>query len=616
MRNARLLSLVIPVLVAVAYGPFPAAAGAAPGIGNVVTQSDAAYAKSYKTAGVTNVFATTQQTSCYTPEVPYFSTYNPENDGYSGMSACNGSSTTGEALGPYPTQAGSNTGYPAATPMLVKDHSESDIRVDPTNRWHLIGESKWVVSPEGYNHLLGFFESFDGGLTWPVQGHVPGYEGWTDNTDPVGAFDTYGNFYAINLPYQFFYKGDAHDFQTGSAEPNPTLPNDVISMSVRPHGATTASNWIVAHNGGPDYIATYDSSSNGNGPDKEWLTIDTNERLANGQPNPNVNTVYAMWVDFHFLTPVPWVSTAKAFPNGTHSNWTTPVELPSPPHMPQGVTYLLPHVDANGVVYTSLTNSNPKKGYCCDQIFVDKSSDAGATWSVAGVVNNNIAPPPIEYANTQFRDGIEDSFTVGTQPIAGFYPLYVAYEDYSTGNGNVILAASYDGGATWDPSTFVQVNDNQNTNVDAFQPNLTASAKGTISVAFYDRRLACPTAGAEATAAGIQKDTVNLNYGGALPPYGASNYCVNSSIQFYSERLQALGHNIRTSAHTWDPQLNEPRPAGINALEGFIGDYYGNITSADSTTDYTTSVSTYNDSSNRNPNNQQQQVVATVAVPQ
>jgi len=58
LRNARLLSLVLPVLVAVAYGPFPAAAGAAPGIGNVVTQSAAAYAKSYKTAGVTNVFAT------------------------------------------------------------------------------------------------------------------------------------------------------------------------------------------------------------------------------------------------------------------------------------------------------------------------------------------------------------------------------------------------------------------------------------------------------------------------------------------------------------------------------------------------------------------------------
>jgi hypothetical protein len=140
---------------------------------------------------VTNVSVTSQQVSCYRPEVAA-----PFNDGpslgYSGESACPGA-TTGEdtgAAGPYQTQLGSNPGYPMSTPQLVKDHSESDVRVDPTNSQHIIGTSKWFVSAEGYNHLMGFYESFDGGKTWPVQGHVPGYEGWTDNTDPVGAFDT------------------------------------------------------------------------------------------------------------------------------------------------------------------------------------------------------------------------------------------------------------------------------------------------------------------------------------------------------------------------------------------------------------------------------------------
>ena len=61
------------------------------------------------------------------------------------------------------------------------------------------------MNAEGYNHLNGFYESFDGGATWPAQGHVPGYEGWTDNTDPVGAFDPYGNFYSLLLPYNFYY---------------------------------------------------------------------------------------------------------------------------------------------------------------------------------------------------------------------------------------------------------------------------------------------------------------------------------------------------------------------------------------------------------------------------
>jgi hypothetical protein len=67
--------------------------------------------------------------------------------------------TTSEDLGPYPTQDVANT------PKRVKDHSELDLRIDPANVKHLIGQSKWAVSAEGYNHLLGFYESFDGGKT-------------------------------------------------------------------------------------------------------------------------------------------------------------------------------------------------------------------------------------------------------------------------------------------------------------------------------------------------------------------------------------------------------------------------------------------------------------------
>jgi len=49
----------------------------------------------------------------------------------------------------------------------------------------------------------------------------------------------------------------------------------------------------------------------------------------------------------------------------------------------------------------------------------------------------------------------------------------------------------------------------------------------------------------------------------------------------------------------------------INGARGFVGDYNGNATGG--RTDYTTSVSTYDDGSN--PAHFQQRVVATVAVP-
>jgi hypothetical protein len=604
VKLMRVLVLASLVCVATLTGTASSSRGAAvaPGVGNVPqdTQADQTYAQSYKKAGVTNVDATAQQVSCYRPEVDASAFNDGPNDGYSGVTPCPGA-TTGEdtgAAGPYPTQVGSNPGYPASAPQLVKDHSESDVRVDPTNPLHLIASSKWFVSAEDYNHLLGFYESFDGGKTWPVQGHIPGYEGWTDNTDPVGAFDGLGNYYELILPYQFFNNVDgSHNFTVGtSQEPNPAQPAEVISVSVRPHGAATAKDWKTTVNGSPDIIAAYNSV--GRAPDKQWITIDTNPA------SPHYNRIYVMWVAFTGpFTASPFVSYADAGANGTHTAWSAPIPLPTPPHTPQGATYLLPHVDPNGVVYTTITNENPSMGSFASTISVDRSTDGGKTWSVVSTPVSNAALPPLIYPNTTFRDGITDTFTVG-----GNGALYIAWEDYSAGSGNILLIASYDGGATW--TAPIQVNDNA-TAVDEFQPNLAAAADGTVSVAFYDRRLACPSAGGEANAAGLPLDTSNPNYGGALPPYGAANYCVNASIQFYSPALAPFGHNIRLTGHTWDPQLNSPHPGSPGGEETFIGDYFGNV--ANGSTDVTTFVSTYDDGGN--PANRQQQIVATVPIP-
>ncbi len=602
------LLLALPLAIPVGLATTAAPAAAQSGVGNIPqgTQSNTSYAGSFAASNVTNTDATSGQVSCYRPEVPYFVSDGP-NDGYTGMSPCPGA-TTGENIGTteYPTQVGSNPGYPAAGPMVVKDHSESDIRVDPTNPLHLIGSSKWVVSAEGYNHLLGFYESFNGGATWST-GHIPGYEGWTDNTDPVGAFDGFGNYYEFILPYQFFYNSDgSHDFKVGTPlEPNPVQPAEAVAMAVRPHGATSATDWITTHARHPDFVATYDSV--GNEPDKQWMAIDDNPASA------HFNRVYAMWVDFHFLTPVPFVSYADARANGTHTDWSVPQPLPEPPHVPQGATYLLPNVTPDGAIYTTVTNFNPKQGFCCASVFVDKSTDGGKTWTVAGTAVPNVTPPPLSYANTTFRDGIEDTFAVGNHLVQGHYPLYVSYEDYSAGVGNVMLTASYDGGTTWTGP--IQVNDNASP-VDEFQPNLTVAAGGTVSVNFYDRRLACPAAGtAEATGAGLALDRVNPNYAGSLPPYGAANYCVNASIQFYDPQLNPIGHNVRLTQHTWDPQLNSPHPGSAGGKRTFIGDYFGNTTgpAGNGTLDYSTFVSTYDDGTN--PGNYQQQIVATVSVP-
>jgi hypothetical protein len=600
LRRTTLALVAALSIVTLAAAP---AGTANTGVGSVPQglQGDSDYAGSAARYGVTNVLATAQQTSCYTPEVPYLTSLAPTN-AYSGMSPCANAESTGESPGPYPTQSGSNPGYPAATAMLVKDHSESDIRVDPTNSSHVIASSKWFVSAEGYNHLTGFYESFDGGLTWPTQGHIPGYEGWTDNTDPVGAFDRYGNYYALNLPYQFFYNADgSHNFQTNpNREPNPSQPAEAITMSVRRHGATGPNDWVTTHNGTPDFVAPYDSK--GREPDKQWITIDTNPY------SQFVDRIYAMWVVFSgCCTPHPYVAIAQAHRDGTHSDWSAPISLPEVSGTPQGATYLLPHVTPDGAVYTTLVTFQPKQGYCCVVIFLDKSTDGGMSWTSSRIIDG-VTPPPLTYANTTFRDGIEETFAVGTQRVRGRYPLYVSWEDFSAGVDNILLSASYDDGASW--TSPIQVNDNDHP-VDAFQPNLDVSRYGTVSVAFYDRRLACPAAGSEAVAAGLALDTANPNYAGALPPYGAANYCVNASIQYYTPILVPKRQNIRLTAHTWDPQLSAPHTSCATCLGTFIGDYFGNTSAVGKT--FTTSVTTFDDGTNAS--HHQQQVIAILTIP-
>ncbi len=157
------------------------------------------------------------------------------------------------------------------------------------------------------------------------------------------------------------------------------------------------------------------------------------------------------------------------------------------------------------------------------------------------------------------------------------------------------------------------MNDNASPNVDEFQPNLAVAPDGTVSVSFYDRRLACPTQGTqESLAAGLALDRSNPDYAGSLPPYGASDYCINSSVQFYGASLNPIGQNIRLSGHPWDPQLNAPDRASSSVpTDTFIGDYFGNV--FDGTVDYGTFVSTYDGGDN--PQHYQQQVVSAVKVP-
>jgi hypothetical protein len=269
-------------------------------------------------------------------------------------------------------------------------------------------------------------------------------------------------------------------------------------------------------------------------------------------------------------------------------------------------SYLLPHVAPDGSVWTTTTNNPSAQNFGTADVDLIWSTDGGDTWQGPLPVVKDIAAPT--YQNTTFREGIVNTFTVGPAKVHGNYPLYVSWEDGSSGLSNVYLAASYDRGLTWTQP--IRVNDNPGA-TEALQPNLDVAPNGTVVDAFYDRRLACAAAGTDdAIRAGIAYDPGTSASPGA--PYARANYCVNTAAQFYRPNLTPSGHNVRLSAHTWDPQLSALRPSCICSSSTFIGDYFGVASVAGFT--YTTSVSTF-DAAGENPFFHQQQVVARVATP-
>jgi hypothetical protein len=548
-------------------------------------QPDSAFAASYGARGVVSVAATTQRVSCYTPEVLYLGSLAPS-QGYpdGGVTPCAGATTTGELTGPFPTQNVSNP------PLRAKDFSESDLHVDPTNARHVIGISKWFVNSEGYNHLTGFFESYDAGETWPQQGHIPGYEGWTDNSDPAGAFDPWGNFYVVVLPYMFSYLRTGEHF-VQSPDVNPALPRSGLGIAVRPRGAATPSSWNVTHNGAPDLVAK--TPFNGASVfDKQWLVVDTNPR------SRHFGRVYVSWAigtsDEGLRV---FVSHADARRNGTHTNWSRPKRiLRQTAGIGENGSILRLTPDGRVWVATSSTRSF---GTPFTMSFTS-SRDGGRTWAPRRVIVRHNADG---YKNTTFRSAFGEAFAVATHKIGRFYPLYAVYEDSGAdGLTRLFVRASFDGGRRW--RTPLQVNDNSSDG-EALQPAIVVAPSGRVAVAFYDRRLPCPARDTpEATIAGLLFDP--------RAPYGRTNFCMNTAVQFYTARLQPLGHNVRLSPHTWDPQLSAPHPECLCTQGTFVGDYFGLDSRGGFT--YTASVETYN-AAGENPGFHQQQLVSRIKTP-
>jgi hypothetical protein len=472
--------------------------------------------------------------------------------------------------GGYPVPAGA-TAPDLGTCRLGdynSNHSESWLAVKPGTE-DLVGSSKFFFEKYStyYDFHLGAYTMPNG--TPVSNAQVTGYDcistgsqdsppSWTNNTDPNVDFDTQGRVYQATLPFNAYWV-NLH-------------PNGAIGVVYSDNLGRT---WTVGNHG--KYLSLLPNSSSlslGDVVDKQWIAV--NHIVG----NPYQDHVYAMWAVFNGVNTVE-VFFSKSVDRGVTFSPATRITPPS--QVGPAVTYVYPSIDAAGNLFASVAAFRAA-GSSDAELWVARSTDDGNTfsWYDTGQRAHGTTGPDLP--NTTFRDGILENFAASPT-----YPnhVYLTYEDWDGTQMDVKFTQSTDGGLTWS-APFV-VNDASNSaTTDQFQPSVAAGPNGAVAVAFYDRRMACPSGRS------IRPEDVGL-----------SNFCIDVSVQAFKDSgsgAVGVGSNIRASNYTWDPMEPAQHVDGLGQMpcashhdpclvRAFIGDYFGLAISSGNI--YTLSVSTH-----------------------
>jgi hypothetical protein len=453
--------------------------------------------------------------------------------------------------GGYPVPAGQtfpNPGTCGPGP-LDSNHSESWIAVKPGTE-DLVGSSKFFFDKYSkfYDHYLGSYRILNG--TPAGDNQVQGYDcvstgtqamppSWTNVTDPNVAFDTKGRVYQTTLPFNAFWgKSTLH-------------PDGAIDVS---YSDDMGQHWVKG-NGGQDLEQSPNASARqaGHVEDKQWIAVD------DVVGSKYQDHVYAMWSVFNSSTTKIRIAVSR----DRGQTFSKAVTVTAPSQTGPSNTYIYPSVDAAGTLYIAFASFPLPAKTPTATLYVSHSTDDGQTFAPFVPAATAGTLPATSLPNTTFRDGITENFTASPT-----YPghLYLTYEDWDGTQMDVKFTQSANGGSTW--STPVTVNDNADS-TDQFQPSVAAGPGGAVAIAFYDRRLPCPSDPS------------------VLPAdVGRANFCIDVSLQAYKDKgsgASPVGGNVRITKFSWDPQqpgqsvggLSQLPCADANCAVGFIGDYFG-----------------------------------------
>ncbi|MGA7732043.1 MAG: S-layer homology domain-containing protein, partial [Chloroflexia bacterium] len=280
--------------------------------------------------------------------------------------------------------------------------------------------------------------STDGGLTWPVQLHMPNLPTTENESDPVVIARDDGRIYVACL----------------------TTGNNGLFITWTDNNGQTwqPSVPIVQNQGGLQ--------------DKEWIAID------NKPTSPYYHRMYVTYVPFS--GPYNGRAVEQHSTDGGLT-WST-----VQPIGPFNTEYNYPVVASNGTVYDFMMQN--WGGGQTGTILMTKSTNGGVTWSATTSVAIADQPDsPIRPADT-FR--FFAILSAAVDPNNGH--LYVAWTDnrnFNTNGTDVMYVKSTDGGATWSPQPIRLSHDPTGLVRDHHTPVITIGADSRIHAFWMDRRL-------------------------------------------------------------------------------------------------------------------------------
>jgi len=342
--------------------------------------------------------------------------------------------------------------------------SETDIAIDPTNPQHIVGGSNDISGTQ-----MRVYESFNGGAGWTNVPLPPAPSPFNFfASDPSVAFDAAGNAFYSYLGVNgtgstttLVLVGKQAGTSVWSAPvvvPNINADKNLIAVD-RTGGTfngTLYLAWVNNYTSGQDIRL---GRSTGGG----FVSTRVNDGGgALWAPDPAIGPngeVYVAWVDYsstaHNLIIDRSVDGGSTF--GTDHiihHWSAPtgsgLTLPIPAYPQRGVA-ILPSIDVDrspgpnrGAAYCVFDDAMAGNGL---DIFLRKSMDGGATWTVPRRVNDD--PPGV--AADQFLPRLAVDESDGSIHIA----WYDTRDDPNNRKTQLYYTRSTDGGNTFEPGTKV-----------------------------------------------------------------------------------------------------------------------------------------------------------------